>query len=92
VIDFNSQLTAVIQNGAMFGFSNTSVPACDATKINALVPGAGGSSLFCSANTLVTAGADTAYLFADGVHPTTGGHRLISSNVLQRLLADGVTH
>jgi len=41
---------------------------------------------------LVTAGADTSYLFADGVHPTTGGHRLISSNVLQRLLADGVTH
>ncbi|MWP16985.1 GDSL family lipase, partial [Escherichia coli] len=92
VIDFNSQLTAVIQNGATFGFSNTSVPACDATKINTLVPGAGGSSLFCSANTLVTAGADTSYLFADGVHPTTGGHRLISSNVLQRLLADGVTH
>ncbi|CAJ0810267.1 SGNH/GDSL hydrolase family protein [Ralstonia wenshanensis] len=92
VIDFNSQLTAVIQNGATFGFSNTSVPACDATKINALVPGAGGSSLFCSANTLVATGADTSYLFADGVHPTTGGHRLIASNVLQRLLADNLVH
>lgn len=92
VIDFNSQLTAVILNGASFGFSNTSVPACDATKINALVPGAGGSSLFCSANTLVAPGADTSYLFADGVHPTTGGHRLISSNVLQRLLADNLVH
>ena len=82
VIDFNSQLTAVIQNGTQFGFSNTSTPACDATKINALVPSAGGSSLFCSANTLVAAGADQSYLFADGVHPTTGGHRLIASNVL----------
>ncbi|WP_439890225.1 SGNH/GDSL hydrolase family protein [Ralstonia sp. 25C] len=92
VIDFNSQLTAVIQNGAMFGFSNTSTPACDATKINALVPTAGGSSLFCSANTLVATGADTTYLFADGVHPTTGGHRLIASNVLQRLLADNLVH
>ncbi len=92
VIDFNSQLTAVIQNGTQFGFSNTSTPACDATKINALVPGAGGSSLFCSANTLVAAGADQSYLFADGVHPTTGGHRLIASNVLQRLLADSLMH
>ena len=92
VIDFNSQLTAAIQNGAQFGLPNTSTPACDATKINALVPGAGGSSLFCSANTLVAPGADQTYLFADGVHPTTGGHRLIASNVLQRLLADSLMH
>jgi len=92
VIDFNSQLTVAIQNGAMFGFTNTTTPACDANKINALVPGAGGSSLFCSANTLVAAGADQSYLFADGVHPTTGGHRLIASNVLQRLLADSLMH
>jgi phospholipase/lecithinase/hemolysin len=92
VIDFNAQLTAGIKNGAQFGFSNTSTPACDATKINALVPSAGGSSLFCSANTLVAAGADQTYLFADGVHPTTAGHRLIASNVLTRLLADTVMH
>ena len=92
VIDFNAQLTAVIQNGASFGFSNTSTPACDATKIDALVPSADGSSLFCSANTLVATGSDLSYLFADGVHPTTGGHRLIASNVLQRLLADNLVH
>ncbi|KHK49275.1 GDSL family lipase [Ralstonia sp. A12] len=92
VIDFNSQLTAVIQNGAQFGFVNTSTPVCDATKINALVPSAGGSSLFCSANTLITGGNVQTYLFADGVHPTTGGHRLIASNVLQRLLADSLMH
>lgn len=92
VIDFNAQLTAGIKNGAQFGFTNTSTPACDATKINALVPSAGGSSLFCSANTLVAAGADQTYLFADGVHPTTAGHRLIASNVLTRLLADTVMH
>ncbi|AXW16945.1 MULTISPECIES: SGNH/GDSL hydrolase family protein [Ralstonia solanacearum species complex] len=92
IIDFNSQLTAVIQNGASFGFANTSATACDATKVNALVPNAGGSSLFCSANTLVASGADQSYLFADGVHPTTAGHRLIASNVLARLLADSVAH
>lgn len=92
IIDFNAQLTAVIQNGASFGFSNTSATACDATKINALVPSVGGSSLFCSANTLVASGADQSYLFADGVHPTTAGHRLIASNVLARLLADNVAH
>ncbi|CAH0446824.1 hypothetical protein LMG10661_02886 [Ralstonia syzygii subsp. syzygii] len=92
IIDFNAQLTAVIQNGASFGFSNTSATACDATKINALVPSVGGSSLFCSANTLVASGADQSYLFADGVHPTTAGHCLIASNVLARLLADNVAH
>lgn len=89
VIDFNSQLTAVIQNGAMFGFTNTSTPACDASKMPS---SAGGSSLFCSSSTLVATGADQTYLFADGVHPTTGGHRLIASNVLQRLLADNLVH
>ncbi|ATG20685.1 GDSL family lipase [Ralstonia pickettii] len=89
VIDFNSQLTAVIQNGAMFGFTNTSTPACDPNKMPA---SAGGSSLFCSSSTLVATGADQTYLFADGVHPTTGGHRLIASNVLQRLLADNLVH
>ncbi|WP_247538749.1 SGNH/GDSL hydrolase family protein [Ralstonia pseudosolanacearum] len=92
IIDFNAQLTAVIQNGAAFGFANTSARACDATKIDALVPSAGGSSLFCSVNTLVASGADQSYLFADGVHPTTAGHRLIASNVLARLLADNVAH
>ena len=63
-----------------------------ARKSRRPVPGAGGSSLFCSANTLVATGADTSYLFADGVHPTTGGHRLIASNVLQRLFADNLVH
>lgn len=92
IIDFNAQLTAVIQNGAAFGFANTSARACDAIKIDALVPSAGGSSLFCSASTLVAAGADQSYLFADGVHPTTAGHRMIAGNVLARLLADNVAH
>ncbi|WP_426397158.1 SGNH/GDSL hydrolase family protein [Ralstonia sp. R-29] len=92
VIDFNTQFADVIYNGAQFGFVNTNMPACDPAKIDALVPGAGGSTLFCTADTLVAPGADQTYLFADGVHPTTGGHRLIASNVLQRLRADGVTH
>jgi phospholipase/lecithinase/hemolysin len=32
----------------------------------------------------------TLFLHADGVHPTTAGHRLIAKNVLERLKAAGV--
>lgn len=47
------------------GFKNISTPAC---KNN--LPTS--SSLFCSGKTLIEAGADLTYKFADEVHPATG--------------------
>ena len=61
-------------------------PACDAAKISAVTGGAvtDGSSLFCNAtpgapyNGLRTGADVNTWQFADSVHPTTGGHKIIS--------------
>ena len=73
-------------NPALYGIANNTGVACDLAKIQALTGGQvnDGSSLFCNAtpgapyNTL-TAGADiNTWQFADSVHPSTGGHKLMS--------------
>ena len=82
---------------AKYGFANNTTPACDPAKIAAVTGGADtdGSSLFCNAtpgapyNTLL-AGADvTTWQFADSVHPTTGGHKVISDAFTAQLQAFG---
>ena len=85
------------RNPAKFGITNNTTPACDVAKINALTGGVvtDGSSLFCNAtpgapyNTLVTGADVTTWQFADGVHPTTGGHKIISDAFIAQLKAFG---
>lgn len=96
-IDANASTKSVIANPAAFGIANTTIPACDAARIATLTNNnvTDGSSLFCNATTgsplngLRTApAADPAtWLFADAVHPTTGGHLLFSTAVLAQLRA-----
>jgi outer membrane lipase/esterase len=84
-------------NPAKFGIVNNTVPACDAAKINAITSGAvtDGSSLFCNATpgapyNGVRAGADVnTWQFADSVHPTTGGHKIISDAFIAQLKSFG---
>lgn len=84
-------------NPAKYGISNNKVPACDASKIAAITGGAvtDGSSLFCNSTAGapyngLRAGADVnTWAFADGVHPTTGGHKVISDAVGAQLKAFG---
>lgn len=66
---------------ALYGFRNVTQPACGAT-----------SSLICSPLNYAAPDAPEAYVFADGVHPSTAGHRLLAqyaASVLEgpRLLA-----
>ncbi len=78
-------------------FTNVTVPACDAAKIAAITGGAvtDGTSLFCNATPGVPFnglrdGADVQrWLFADGVHPTTGGHKATSDEFAKALAAFG---
>jgi outer membrane lipase/esterase len=85
------------QNPGKFGIVNNTVPACDATKISAITSGAvtDGSSLFCNATpgapyNGLRAGADVnTWQFADSVHPTTGGHKIISDAFRAQLQAFG---
>ena len=84
-------------NPAKYGIVNNTVPACDAAKISAITSGAvtDGSSLFCNSTpgapyNGIRTGADvTTWQFADGVHPTTGGHKIISDAFAAQLHAFG---
>ncbi|WP_255987301.1 SGNH/GDSL hydrolase family protein [Chitinolyticbacter albus] len=83
VFDTQALITQAIAAPASFGFVNVTTPACtsyttpgDASTLTALI---------CSEKTLVSAGADQSYLFADGVHPTARGHQVWAAAVLQAL-------
>lgn len=97
IIDQNAPGKDVYANPAKYGFVNNTVPTCDATKISAITAGAvtDGSSLFCNSTTGapyngIRTGADVnTWQFADGVHPTPGGHKVISDLVTQQLRSFG---
>ena len=65
---------------AMFGLTNVTDPACDLTKVS--------SSLLCSAATLIAADVSF-YEYADTVHPTPYGYRLLSQLVAQQMAIRG---
>ena len=96
-VDQNSTGKDVYANPAKYGLVNNAVPACDAAKISAITGGAvsDGSSLFCNTTpgapyNGLRAGANVdTWQFADGVHPTRGGHKLISNFVTSQLKAFG---
>ena len=96
-VDQNGPGKDVYANPAKYGLVNTTVPTCDAAKISAITGGAvtDGSSLFCNAtpgvgyNGLRTGADINTWQFADGVHPTPGGHKVISDYVTTQLRAFG---
>ena len=82
VIEANAANQQVFANPAQFGVTNTTMPACDLARLPAA------SSLFCNATTLIAL-ANAGYLFADGVHPTSLGHRLFADYVTLQLAKVG---
>lgn len=97
LLDQNSAGKDLYANPSKYGFVNNTVPACDATKIAAITANAvtDGSSLFCNStpgvpfNGLRTGADVNTWQFADGVHPTPGGHKAISDQVASQLRAYG---
>ncbi len=63
VIQFNTNalFNEIIANPGLYGFTNVTSPACTVA-----------SSVNCTPATLVAPDANLKYVFADGVHPTTG--------------------
>jgi phospholipase/lecithinase/hemolysin len=97
IIDQNTPGKDVYARPAAYGIVNNQLPACSAAKIAAITGGAvtDGSSLFCNStagvpfNGLVTGADVNTWQFADGVHPTPGGHKIISNYVLAQLRSFG---
>lgn len=71
-------LNEVLADPAAYGFVNASAPACGATP-----------SLLCTPADLVAPGAERNFVFADGVHPTAGGHALLDDYMASILAAPG---
>lgn len=97
IVDANSAFRDVYLNPTKYSVANNTTPACDPARIEAITgqTGLDGSSLFCNAGPVpqlngLRAGADpNTWQFADGVHPTTLGHKLISDHALASLRAFG---
>jgi outer membrane lipase/esterase len=69
-------LQEVVANPAIYGFTNVTGTAC-------LPPGS--SSLTCNPGSYASPDAPNTYLFADGVHPTSGAHRIVADLALSAL-------
>jgi phospholipase/lecithinase/hemolysin len=97
IIDTFALSKEVYANPAKYGIANNTVPACDAAAISAITSArvTDGSSLFCNSTVGapyygLRAGANvTTWQFADSVHPTTGGHKMISDVFAAQLRAFG---
>lgn len=74
-----------IANPAYFGFTNVSGTACGTLtgSLNCFPAGTPGAPF------TYAPGTNETYLFADGVHPTTGGHRLLANVVIATISAPG---
>ncbi len=96
-IDLAGFWNDAIGNPSKYGFVNVTTPACDKATIEGNTQGGvtDGTSLFCNSTPVtgiygLAAGADVnTWLFADGNHPTTGGHKALAQSALQQLKAFG---
>ncbi|MFT6914325.1 MAG: outer membrane lipase/esterase [Motiliproteus sp.] len=75
-VDTFALLNEVQAQPGIYGFTDVSTPACGSTASLLCVEGADG----------YTAGTEQSFLYADGVHPTSGGHQ-ITSDYVQSILA-----
>lgn len=75
-LDTYTMIQEIVANPGAFGLINVSGVAC-----------ATSSSLPCTNDTLVDPMAADYFLFADGVHPTTAGHEIISDYAVSVLTA-----
>ena len=97
IIDTGSIFAGIAADPAKYGITNATVPACDAATIAAITGGAitDGSSLFCNSTAglpwygLRAGASATSWFFADSVHPSTGGHKIIGDLFAAQLKSFG---
>ena len=76
VIQFNTSalLSEIIAKPGLYGFINTTVPVCTTA-----------SALNCTPSTLRDPTGNLTYVFADGVHPTTGADLLLAQALVSMI-------
>jgi outer membrane lipase/esterase len=76
VIQINTSqlLNEIIANPAQFGFVNTTIPVCTTD-----------SSLNCTPSTLRAPNGNLTWVFADGVHPTTGADLVLTQAIVSMI-------
>ena len=85
-IDTFGLIHEVIANPSLYGFTNVTTPACGtAPGTTSLACGPQGSPYPYQ----YAPGTNQTYLFADGVHPTTGAHALLGQYVVSVIQAPG---
>ena len=85
LVDAYTQGRAQNANPALFGLSNITIPACSTTSTaNPLV----GSSIACTDASTIP-GDTSRYEFADGVHPSPYGYKLLADFVIAKMQAVG---
>jgi phospholipase/lecithinase/hemolysin len=80
-----------LANPAHYALTNVTTVACDLTSPKNILATAGnadGSSLVCNASNLVT-GDTSHYMFADNVHPTPYGHKLLAQYATKAMVIAG---
>lgn len=89
-VDVFTENQKQIASPSQFGLSNVRDVACNLSYgVNPLAtPTSPGSSLACNSSNLIT-GNTSRYLFADGVHPTPYGHKLLAQLVTKELVLAG---
>jgi phospholipase/lecithinase/hemolysin len=90
-VDVFTENQSQIANPSQFGLSNVKDTACDLRfGFNPLATAGNsdGSSLACKPGNLIS-GNTSRYLFADSVHPTPYGHKLLSQLITKELVLAG---
>jgi outer membrane lipase/esterase len=78
-VDAGGLLREVRRDPARYGLKNVTDPACN---LKALPEE---DTMFCDATTLVAPDAARTYLYADDVHLTSAGQRIVADAVLKAL-------
>ncbi len=78
-LDTSNLLREIVANPNAYGFTNITGTACQ--------PQITANSLTCNPTSYVTPNAPNTYLFADGVHPTSRAHQILSQYAVSVLEA-----
>lgn len=99
LFDVEALFKQVLANPAAYGFTNTTGEICNLTTIRTITGKStlsdSGSSLFCDGrpgsptNGLTANASSSTWLFADGLHPSLGMHKLTATKALEAIRAKG---